>query len=679
MLKDIITRISNDFIQEAKNSPRLFEDMALMEKYMAENYSGRIFIELIQNSDDAVSSKIWVGKFKDHLVVANNGRSFTESDVIAICRSGASSKERGKTIGYRGVGFKSTTYITDNIIIFSDRTYFSFSKSKCSEILNVDQSKIPTVRIPLLLEYIEPDLERYLNKLVLQGFTTIFIFMNANIDEIVSEINEISNGYFLFLNNITSSIIEIDDLTLNFEIKRNNVKEGTVISINGKRNDRWLVVDNNVSKIALKFDGERIIPCSEDEAVFHSYLPTLDKIAFPLKINCDFSTDPSRKHLTLDTITINGLIESANAIYILIDHVINGKIDLRIYSNLLTILSQQTNFSKPNSILCDNLNQIILSTAWVKINDGKYVFPESYKILPDWLEDSEKVFLRTNSKFVQNRSIYLETYKYINQIDTFLKQYSKSSYSTEDLIEIMKEEGFIHTVNAQTQGKILAHIITGSKTDYFISERKYDHREIIIPTNKGVRNLYELAMDNTIRINSHVKDAINQYSSISDIEWFCEKNSITKSAIIVDLPIKPIIVESELSSNQTSIKFSISKWRSAEQQCVEIEKYFGYDAKDVSKQNLGYDVESVTKDNLKRFIEVKSIGNIGSPFSLTNNEYSAAHQYGDNYYLCLIEQNESQLGVCYLQNPIKNLQLEKRIRQWEWYCDNYSGEKILIE
>ena len=143
--------------------------------------------------------------------------------------------------------------------------------------------------------------------------------------------------------------------------------------------------------------------------------------------------------------------------------------------------------------------------------------------------------------------------------------------------------------------------------------------------------------------------------------------------------IKANCLESEHKITDIRYNLSFSKWRSAEQQCVEIEKSLGNDAKDVSKQNVGYDVESIAKDGEKRYIEVKSIVSQGSPFSITNNEYTAAHQYGDNYYLCLITQNDKKLVALYIKNPLNILQLEKRIRQWEWYCENYEGEEISIE
>lgn len=125
---------------------------------------------------------------------------------------------------------------------------------------------------------------------------------------------------------------------------------------------------------------------------------------------------------------------------------------------------------------------------------------------------------------------------------------------------------------------------------------------------------------------------------------------------------------------------AVSKWRSAEQQCVEIEQLlFNASAKDVSKQNLGYDVLSTTPDGKTRYIEVKSLNNIGDTFTMTNNEYTAAHQYSSDYYICLMIQGGKQLNAIYIQNPVNSLQLDKRVRQWEWFCESYAGEQFSIE
>ena len=123
----------------------------------------------------------------------------------------------------------------------------------------------------------------------------------------------------------------------------------------------------------------------------------------------------------------------------------------------------------------------------------------------------------------------------------------------------------------------------------------------------------------------------------------------------------------------------IPKWRSAENACVEIERFLGNEAKDVSTQNLGYDVESTMPDGRKRYIEVKSVSRSDSSFSLTNNEYTAAHQYGNDYYVCLLKHGDEKSKAIYIQNPLEKLKLEKRIRQWEWYCEEYQGDEIEIE
>ena len=130
MLEPIISEINSAFIKEAKNSPALLADMAAMEKYMSESYSGRIIVELLQNADDAHSSRVFITERDGSVIFANNGRPFTENDVMAISRSGASEKKRGVTIGYRGIGFKSTSFLSSEIIIHSNNTTFSFSKSK---------------------------------------------------------------------------------------------------------------------------------------------------------------------------------------------------------------------------------------------------------------------------------------------------------------------------------------------------------------------------------------------------------------------------------------------------------------------------------------------------------------------------------------------------------------------
>ena len=224
------------------------------------------------------------------------------------------------------------------------------------------------------------------------------------------------------------------------------------------------------------------------------------------------------------------------------------------------------------------------------------------------------------------------------------------------------------------QGKILSKIIKGEKFSQAIPGKKTQLENIKVSTDKGIKSLIEVASGNA-DIAEDVMDEISNNVSNSEISRFSEKTSIDISKLSNDyIENAPQVVK----TIKKEIKPHIAKWRSAEQQCMEIEKYFGNTAVDVSKKNVGYDVESTTPDGKKRYIEVKSIKEDGS-FSITNNEYTAAHQYGNQYYMCLLIQSAQNIQAIYIQNPIENIQFEKRIKQWEWYCDTYSGESFVFE
>ena len=65
----------------------------------------------------------------------------------------------------------------------------------------------------------------------------------------------------------------------------------------------WLVTrprSGDRGSVAFKTDKGHIIPAEIQESVVHSFMPTNTKISIPIKINGDFSTDPSRTIIILD-------------------------------------------------------------------------------------------------------------------------------------------------------------------------------------------------------------------------------------------------------------------------------------------------------------------------------------------------------------------------------------------
>ena len=139
--------IYQQLLNEAQASPMLLSDLAGLENYISESYTNRSFIELLQNADDAKASSFYVGRLNGYLIVANDGRPFNSADVESLCRSASSSKIRGNTIGYRGIGFKSVVSIADEVHLISGDYQITFSRELTKSIVP-DCVKVPLIRIP---------------------------------------------------------------------------------------------------------------------------------------------------------------------------------------------------------------------------------------------------------------------------------------------------------------------------------------------------------------------------------------------------------------------------------------------------------------------------------------------------------------------------------------------------
>lgn len=667
MLYNVVKSISEKFIKEASSSPQLLSDMAAMEKYMSESYNGRIFVELLQNADDCNSKRILVKQIGNDLLFANDGHPFTEKDVIAISRSGASSKERGESIGYRGIGFKSTTYLTDEIIIHSDDTNFSFSKSLCSNKLNIPESNIPMIRIPLLVQ-VNNELNNVFADIKEKGYNTIFLFKNAKIEEFLNEIKSVDNGYFLFLRNVISCSFNMPSYTTQIKISRHTASSTQYISFFDQKKYSWMIYENKEISIGFKYDNNEkcIIECKEGEQLFHSYLPTYDKVTFPIKINADFSTDPSRKHITYDINTEKSLLQAADLIVNIIQDALNNRLSNE-YKKIFSIFNNTSFFSRINSFLKQKLDELILSKCIVKLNNGQIIKIIEYKIFPNWLEPAEITLLRRNSSFVHGWSLADDIYDDFESVDQFISQYSQCIVSNEDIITIMEDTSLVEKMTSETQAKILSRIVKNERFNSLLGISKNNIGAVKILTEKGVLSISEISSSD-VNVNKTVGKSLQNDIGNEGIKWLEKKINIRSNQIVSET----VPIQKATTLNTIAVKPHISKWRSAEQQCIEIETSFGNKATDVSKRNIGYDIESITPTGEKRLIEVKSIKN-SEEFSITNNEYTAAHQYGDNYYICLMIQDEKKVKAIYIQNPLNNLSFEKRIKQWEWVCDSYSG------
>jgi hypothetical protein len=685
MLGSIIKKISSEFIDEAQKSPKLLEDLAMMEKYISESYNQRILIELLQNSDDAESSHVKMYFDGTNLFFANNGRPFNESDVISISRSGSSSKQRGTTIGYRGIGFKSTSFLSDSIIIKSSGEYFTFSKSYCAKILNKQNSQVPTIRIPFYVNEneVNEEIAKTCEGFEKKGYSTVFIFQNANLSLILEEIDMLNDGYFIFLRNINRFSIEIYPNENEYNITRkqqfsDNDFSGKTTKISTKsKEEEWLVVKSDFSDVAFKIKDGNLVAATDAESIIHAFLPTSEKIGFPFKINGDFSTDPSRKHVVLDD-TFKKIIDDATNVFVnLLKKAFENEVYAKTFGGLIAIYNGEKAYSRIPRYIKDCLDYKLKENLELTLQINEILLVKNYKQPPKWIENSEAKWIADYSDYAKKITLKGFVYQYLFGVDYFIDSLTILKWELNDLVNIISEKNFVEKANVGLIANIFANIV---------NEMYYDKNQDLC--NVFVNNCY-VKTENVVVLISQVRDSlpanfVEKVKSITTkkaLAWLDEKQQTSFQKIIY--PEK--IYEDPGVNNGTTENddgrdgdlpnkelLSPPKWRTAEQICLEIETKLGNVAEDVSRQNLGYDVLSTTKNGSKRYIEVKSGKD---KIVLTNNEYASASVLADNYYICLLNQTDSEIRVKYVKNPVATLTFEKRVKQWEWLCEEVRGEE----
>ena len=139
------------FIDELKNGTRKYRTIASLGGQIAEAYRGRCVLELLQNAHDALPETpgddpgLITFSLETTpapvLLVANSGRAFERKDFKGLCRLGQSPKDPNKSVGNKGLGFRSVLEVTSSPEIWSTATtergteyVFRFDPAICEEV-----------------------------------------------------------------------------------------------------------------------------------------------------------------------------------------------------------------------------------------------------------------------------------------------------------------------------------------------------------------------------------------------------------------------------------------------------------------------------------------------------------------------------------------------------------------
>jgi hypothetical protein len=135
---------------------KTLDERGRAQELVRQQYTGRYPFELLQNANDAAGDRALDGSTvrfvltDDALLVADMGAGFGPNQIRAICGLGRSSKDPRKSIGYKGLGFKSVGEITDEPQIFSVEVGFHFDAARVRrEVAALAGELDPRQRLPV--------------------------------------------------------------------------------------------------------------------------------------------------------------------------------------------------------------------------------------------------------------------------------------------------------------------------------------------------------------------------------------------------------------------------------------------------------------------------------------------------------------------------------------------------
>ena len=672
-----IKDLRDSLIKEAKNSPMLLSDLAGLEAYVSESYNSRSFIELLQNADDAGSTKFYVKHYNNYLLVANDGRPFNIKDLESLCRSASSNKARGTSIGYRGIGFKSVVSFAKEVHLISGEYGITFSKELTKTIIE-KANKVPLIRIPHELQQnISKELNAEISNIQKDGYNTIFIFSGVPANQIDEEYTSFAYTTLMFLNNVRNIKISLSkevNASINV-LERSDGKKKIRIATNEEITE-WLVCSNDNCSIAFAIKNGNIKRLAREEAVIHAFLPTEDYCGLGFIVNGDFSTDPSRRHLIFDETTKKVITEITKLYCKILQQGLQESNESLLNAmmpyfdvKLIQLMKQsfEREFANLLKINCGTMfSKFRLSPSWFNASDFRIIMSSVNKpcISP---ECTEVIGLEGMLKFIGSK---------FDDIDTIISLVCPADISLNGCAQIaaygMKQTLMNHKVGVLTKTPIF---VSGSElcsiSDINENENKIDdsflqlmidngisNKDIGLCLKKlGMNNLFELQFNEEIPEESVSDDSDSDRPSTSVRNWF-NANS---------------------SSSSVPTSSNVQKWRSAEENTLTVLNENGFKLTDVSMQNVGYDLSGTDPNGNRIYIEVKSINYAGQKFRMTNNEFAAAQYNQDNYYIAIVHQTKNALEISHVKNPIRSLNMNRQCVQWVWECSGYEYTPMKFE
>lgn len=120
--------------------------------------------ELLQNADDAGATEASVEIKDGEFIFCHNGEDFTREQFASLCSFGYSNKRTLHTIGFRGVGFKSTFSLGDEVRLVTPTLSVTFHEQRFTEPVWTESAATNDGRTEIRVVIRNEDVQKELDK-----------------------------------------------------------------------------------------------------------------------------------------------------------------------------------------------------------------------------------------------------------------------------------------------------------------------------------------------------------------------------------------------------------------------------------------------------------------------------------------------------------------------------------
>ncbi|MGB4672466.1 MAG: DUF3883 domain-containing protein [Azovibrio sp.] len=670
----------------------MLADLANLERYIAETYSARSFIELLQNADDAKASRFLVTRHGEWLVCANDGLGFSRGDFYSLCRSASSAKQRGQTIGYRGIGFKSVVGVATSVHLFSGELRASFSRALTQSCLS-SQAPTPLIRIPHPLALNSGDsVLDVVRQLEQAGYSTIFVLGGLDADRVQDEFEQFDSDYLLFLRHIEEAVLVAGEQRL-YQCSRKHFDTTTrEVTIAGPdRRSSWRVERVGQCDLAFSLLDDKPVPLNATSAIAHAFLPTLESTGFGVRINADFSTDPSRTRIIFDDTTLACIEDAAQAIADKICEVtLSSDIDPSLLACLTPTADLATLALQKRSFRTELITRVKKKLGHLK---------EKITLAPSWLNapDAQKL-----ADLQKQKILTLPANQPEGQLG-FMRYLGVKTLAAEAVVSAAESIALSPQGCAELLAYCVRNVGAGISLRQLIEKPLWLGADSVSPVSLSVlaskqtklhKALLEAIETNGIKNNELGRMLKSAGVSAEDVASVLpEAVTPIQESAANSTPERPDAVDfgegnntqdfdplaenpSRQATNRSAASIitsrSLPAWRGAEQYVALMLTEHGYHVEDRSRQNLGYDLY-VEKEGRKYYIEVKLLDYAGQPFIITTNEETVARECGEAYVIALTLRDSNEgVHIQFIHDPSRVLKFVRQCRQWVWECSEYT-------